>query len=95
MKSAAEPSWFWKSAVDPDLVQVTEEGGKLSTLQVRLRASPSSTLVLPVITGVLQSARDIHFTDSNHQVQLNKQLHNYAEAIDIFFLYLKYTRVQE
>jgi len=43
--------------VSEDIVHVMRAGGKLSTLQVRFRVSPSSTLVFPVVLRSFTSVR--------------------------------------
>lgn len=46
--------------LDGTSVQMTKDGGKLSTLQVRFRVSPSITVVFPAISVFLTSLRQ-HF----------------------------------
>lgn len=68
MTRVADPVLFCrfvlcKFLLDGTLVHLTRDGGKLSTLQVRLRASPSFTVVFPVITDFFTSLRQKNWTN--------------------------------
>lgn len=79
IKIVADPALHCRSVLGSlfrfvfSLVHVIRDKGKLSTLQVRFRTSPSTIVVLPVIIGFFMSIKQI-LNKKLKKIEVNRKL---------------------